>query len=255
MAATSPTSSANRADETTPERQLAYDLLSQESGLWGEILFELLGQPKRYSNLKPLLGDQAENTLTYALRKLVDEGLVERTSDVIDDELVERYAISRKGIDVFLHMQLLQTIGRFATRSQAPATRGSSPGQDITRRGSAPQATAPVANEEDASATGAHTEAEVQSRELSYISLAHHAEGKAAEGQVYHIRPTQEGTWSVKREGAQKATKRFDQPRLAVARALELAGENGKVFVHDLQGEVEMVFDAPTTKKRAPSRA
>lgn len=235
MASTSPTSSANRADETTPERQLAYDLLSQESGLWGEILFELLGQPKRYSNLKPLLGDQAENTLTYALKKLVDEGLVERTSDVIDDELVERYAISRKGIDVFLHIQLLQTINRFAARSQA---------------------TAPVANDQDTSATGAHTEAEVQSRELSYISLAHHAEGKAAEGQIYHIRPTQEGGWSVKREGAQKATKRFDQPRLAVARALELAGENGKVFVHDLEGEVEMVFDAPTTtKQRAPSRA
>lgn len=210
--------------DVTPERELAYELLGQESGLWTEILYELLGQPQRYSELKPLLGDQADNTLTYALEKLVDEGLVERTSDVVDDELVKRYAISRKGIDVFLHVHLLETIGGFVATSGSAAV--------------------------DVRSTLERER--VRSKEVPYVMLLSSPEGDRREGSTYHVRPTDERTWSLKREGAQRATKRFDQPRLAVARGLELAGENGKVFVHDREGGIETVLETSTRETVLP---
>lgn len=210
--------------DVTPERELAYELLGQGSGLWAEMLYELLGQPQRYADLKPLLGDQADNTLTYALEKLVDEGLVKRTSDVVDDELVKRYAISRKGIDVFLHVHLLETIGEFVATSGSAAVDVRS---TLGREG-------------------------VRSKEVPYVMLLSAPEGDRREGSTYHVRPTDDGKWSLKREGAQKATKRFDQSRLAVARGLELAGENGKVFVYDREGEIETVLDTSTRETVLP---
>lgn len=273
MVSTTPDPPETESDDVTPERALAYDLLGQESRLWSEILYEVLGQPQRYSDLKPLLDDQAENTLTYALEKLVNEGLVKRTSDVVDDELVKQYAISRKGIDVFLHMHLLETIGEFVASTGSPArradpleraeegdwvmTRANLDTMDSVRALGVPDemfgnlvspadATAIFAEEEPDVDVVVDLEEGVRSREVSYISFVSDPEDQTREGHIYHIRPTSDGEWSLKREGAQKATKRFDKSRLAVARGLELAGENGKVFVYDRQGEVETVLDTST---------
>lgn len=257
---------------TTPEQRKAYELLSQESGLWGEILYELLGEPRRYSELTPLLGEQAENTLTYALKKLVDGGLVKRTSDVVDDELVKRYRISRQGIDVFLHMQVLETLDRFAEAARPPVVDeidvsdevaaaeadrldvgsvvrvGSSDARiTVGSKGEGVGASLGIAGSEGEGGTllTAEPSEDIRSGAVSYISLTSQGEGSQGSGNVYHVRPVDDGSWSVKRKGAQRATKRFDQPRLAVARALELAGENGKVFVHGADDQVRAVFDAP----------
>jgi DNA-binding HxlR family transcriptional regulator len=266
-----PEPATENLDDVTPERALAYDLLGQESRLWSEILYELLGQPQRYSDLKPLLDNQAENTLTYALEKLVDEGLVKRTSDVVDDDLVKQYAISRRGIDVFLHMHLLETIGEFVASTGSPAWRADPleasgetdrliPSKNLDNTPSVWEFgdlnQLRLFSPADAIATFAEEEADVdvvvdagegvRSKEVSYVSFVSESEGQGGKGHIYHVRPTADGRWSLKREGAQKATKRFDETRLAVARGLELAGENGKVFVYDRQGEIQTVLDTFT---------
>lgn len=46
------------------------------------ILEDLVGKPKRYSDLKPLLGDRNDNVLTKALRRLRDEGVIQQGVDL-----------------------------------------------------------------------------------------------------------------------------------------------------------------------------
>lgn len=50
------------------------------------ILEDLVGKPKRYSDLKPLLGDRNDNVLTKALRRLRDEGVVQQGVDLEGDQ-------------------------------------------------------------------------------------------------------------------------------------------------------------------------
>ena len=56
--------------------ELALRYASRPDGLPYRVLHELLGQPRRYSELKPLLGELNDNNLTAALRQLADNGLV-----------------------------------------------------------------------------------------------------------------------------------------------------------------------------------
>ncbi|MCA1810639.1 MAG: winged helix-turn-helix transcriptional regulator [Halobacteriales archaeon] len=64
------------------EYRLAVRLLAQEPPFGQEILEALVGYPKRYRDLKVLLGGRSENVLTKALRRLRENGLVKQGVDL-----------------------------------------------------------------------------------------------------------------------------------------------------------------------------
>lgn len=77
-----------------PERDVEYSLairlLDQDPPLDRRILEDLVGQPKRYTDLKPLLGDRNDNVLTKALKRLRDDGLIQQGVDLDQDQRVYR---------------------------------------------------------------------------------------------------------------------------------------------------------------------
>lgn len=59
------------------EYRIALRLLQQEPGLDLEILEDLVGERRRYGDLKHLLHGRNDNVLTKALRRLQDEGVIQ----------------------------------------------------------------------------------------------------------------------------------------------------------------------------------
>lgn len=74
--------------ERDVEYKLALRLLNQDPPFDRRILEDLVGQPKRYSELKPLLGDRNDNVLTKALDRLREEGLIQQGVDLDRDQRV-----------------------------------------------------------------------------------------------------------------------------------------------------------------------
>lgn len=69
-----------------PERDVEYRvvlrLLNQDPPFDRRILEDLVGQPKRYSELIPLLGDRDETALTKALNRLREGGIIQQGVDL-----------------------------------------------------------------------------------------------------------------------------------------------------------------------------
>lgn len=254
---------AEAAGEAIPagsdEWELAHELLTQESGLWTEILYALLGGPRRYSDLKPLLDDQAENTLTYALKKLGEEGLVKRRSDLVDDELVKQYEITNKGIDTFLKLYLISNVGRMVdlvgpVGRREPEPGGSAVATTLVEGAAAAGPDIPIAATEGGE--GPNIESKPSgtgtapwARSLAHLRLGPEGPASEEEGRSYHIRYNPEtGEWRVIREGAERATRNFEEIHLAVSEALQRAGRNGRVVVHNEVGDVEAVIDVPSSE-------
>lgn len=239
------------------EWELAHELLTQESGLWTEILYALLGGPRRYSDLKPLLDDQAENTLTYALKKLGEEGLLKRRSDLVDDELVKLYEVTNKGIDTFLKLYLISNVGRMVDLVGPVGRGGSEPGGSAVATTLVERAARPdVPTAATEASGGRHVESEPSgigtdpwARSLAHLRLGPEGPASQEEGRNYHIRFNPEtGEWRVIREGAERATRNFEEIHLAVSEALQRAGRNGRVVVHNEGGDVEAVIDVPSAE-------
>ncbi len=57
---------------------LAAKLLAKDPPLDRRIVEALVGTPKRYSELKPLLGGRNDNVLTKALHRLRNEGIIQQ---------------------------------------------------------------------------------------------------------------------------------------------------------------------------------
>lgn len=87
------------------EYRLAHRLLGSTNAMDREILYALVGHPKRYSELKPLLGSKSENNLTMALARLRRDGLIETRVDARRHPVVRSHALSELGVLVVLTMQ------------------------------------------------------------------------------------------------------------------------------------------------------
>lgn len=77
------------------EYKLAFRLLNQDPPLDRRILEKLVGQPHRYTELKPLLKGRNDNVLTKALRRLMDDGLIKQGVNTQTKE--RRYALMELG--------------------------------------------------------------------------------------------------------------------------------------------------------------
>ena len=86
------------------EFRLAHALLGSTNPLDREVLVSLVGRPRRYSELKPLLGEKAENNLTMALDRLRRDGLLAQTVNARRRPVVKTYQLTDLGVLVVFRM-------------------------------------------------------------------------------------------------------------------------------------------------------
>lgn len=90
-----------------PERDVDYRialrLLTQDPPMDRRILEDLVGRPKRYSELTHLLEGRNDNVLTKALRRLRDEGVVQQGVDLRGDHRTYRLTELGKLVVFRLH--------------------------------------------------------------------------------------------------------------------------------------------------------
>lgn len=90
--------------------KLAYKLMGRASDLDQRILYALLGRPKRYSELRPLLGGRRDHNLTVALKRLQLDGLIDRRTDARRTPVVDTYELTPLGIQVVLALQEIRPL-------------------------------------------------------------------------------------------------------------------------------------------------
>lgn len=89
------------ARAATPEYQAFLEtvanLVLKQEGLCRSVLESLMEGPKRWSDLKPLLRGRGDESLNMCLRFLLEESLVERSTDARQHPVVHEYRISPLG--------------------------------------------------------------------------------------------------------------------------------------------------------------
>ena len=95
-------------DDLTLRR--AYELIAEEGDLRRLILFDLIGRPRRYNELKRLLRGRRDHNLTVALTRLQRDGLVDRRTDARQRPVVHTYELTPLGIQVILGMQSIRPV-------------------------------------------------------------------------------------------------------------------------------------------------
>lgn len=106
---------------------LAYRLVARESPLDRSVLRELLGRPKRYAELKPLLGEKGDHNLTVSLKRLQEWGLIERRTDARREPAIHAYELTPLGIQTVLAIQTIKPLHESLGLYEA-ARRGASTG-------------------------------------------------------------------------------------------------------------------------------
>jgi DNA-binding HxlR family transcriptional regulator len=86
------------------EYRLAHALLGNTNGLDRAVVTALVGRPRRYSELKPLLDGKAENNLTMALDRLRRDGIIAQTVNARRRPPVKTYMLSELGVLVVFVM-------------------------------------------------------------------------------------------------------------------------------------------------------
>lgn len=87
--------------EPDEDLHLAHRLLGARTPLDFGILRALVGRPKRYSELQPLLGGRNDNNLNMALHRLRRDGLIRQRRDLSVSPHIVEYELSAKGIRVY----------------------------------------------------------------------------------------------------------------------------------------------------------
>src|SRR5882672_9772366 len=82
--------------------KLAYELVAEDGDLRRKVLLELLGKPRRYAELKPLLRGRRDHNLTVALMRLQRDGLIDRRTNARQRPVVHSYELTPLGIQVIL---------------------------------------------------------------------------------------------------------------------------------------------------------
>ena len=96
--------------ESDTHLRLAYDLVAEDGDLRRRILVELIGRPRRYFELKPLLGRRRDHNLTVALKRLQRDGLIDRRTDARKRPVVHAYELTPLGVQVVLAMQTIRPV-------------------------------------------------------------------------------------------------------------------------------------------------
>lgn len=80
-------------------------VMLKQDGLPRNVLDALDEDPKRWSQLKPLLEGRGDESLNMCLRFLMEEGLIDRRTDAREEPVVHRYELSPLGEEVlsFIH--------------------------------------------------------------------------------------------------------------------------------------------------------
>jgi DNA-binding HxlR family transcriptional regulator len=86
------------------EYRLAHLLLGKKNDLDRRILIALVGRPRRFSELEPLLKGKAKNNLTTALHRLREQGLIDQRIEAKKQPATSRYELSELGILVVFRM-------------------------------------------------------------------------------------------------------------------------------------------------------
>jgi DNA-binding HxlR family transcriptional regulator len=90
--------------------RLAYELVAEDGDLRRGVLLELVGRPRRYAELKPLLRGRRDHNLTVALIRLQRDGLVDRRTDARQRPAVHAYELTPLGIQTVLSMQAIRPV-------------------------------------------------------------------------------------------------------------------------------------------------
>lgn len=109
-------------DDVPDPDVLAYRLVARESPLDRAVLVELIGRPKRYGELKPLLGDKNDHNLTVSLKRLQDWGLIDRRTDARREPVAHTYELTPLGIQVVLAIPAIQPIHESVERFERART-------------------------------------------------------------------------------------------------------------------------------------
>lgn len=75
-------------------------VMLKQDGLARNILEAVDEEPKRWSGLKPFLKGRGDESLNMCLRFLMEEGLIDRTTDAREAPAVHRYELSPLGEEV-----------------------------------------------------------------------------------------------------------------------------------------------------------
>jgi DNA-binding HxlR family transcriptional regulator len=86
------------------EYLLAHRLLGDPNPLRKAVVLELLGRPRRYSELREALSVGSDNRLTRALRYLQEDGIVDQRLDVSQRPPSPSYELSSLGRLVLVRM-------------------------------------------------------------------------------------------------------------------------------------------------------
>ncbi len=86
-------------DPPAPDTPLkkACTVLARDTDLDHRILVSLKDEPKRYSQLRPLLEGRGDHNLTVSLRRLQEEGLIRRRAMASQGQDPHRYELSALG--------------------------------------------------------------------------------------------------------------------------------------------------------------
>ncbi|MEK6975242.1 MAG: winged helix-turn-helix transcriptional regulator [Candidatus Thermoplasmatota archaeon] len=107
------------------EYHLAHRFLGQDNPLDRGILEGLVGRPRRYGELKPLLQGKRDHNLTMALDRLRRDGLVDQRIDASTKPPTKSYELTNLGVHVVLRMHEMlpaRVSAETLLRGQAAAT-------------------------------------------------------------------------------------------------------------------------------------
>ena len=98
------------AVEESVHLRLAYEIVAEDGDLRRTVLHELVGRPRRYAELKPLLRGRRDHNLTVALTRLQRDGLIDRRTNARQRPVVHAYELSSLGIQTVLAMQAIMPV-------------------------------------------------------------------------------------------------------------------------------------------------
>lgn len=85
-----------------------------------EVLFRLVGRPRRYSDFKPVLRGQNDTALTRALSRLCDDwALVDRRTEIKGGREIDLYEINALGVHVLFLLDRLRPVQETAQLTKA----------------------------------------------------------------------------------------------------------------------------------------
>lgn len=105
--------------------RLAHRLLGTRNRLDLEILRALVGRPRRYRELQPLLRGKNDNNLNMALHRLRRDGLIRQRRDLTQTPPTFEYELGSQGIRVYeLSLQIrpiAETVALYRRAEGLPA--------------------------------------------------------------------------------------------------------------------------------------